>query len=927
MANAIPPVLVELQLETAKIKEQLTGISKKFDDFGATVSKQTSFLSSFKAAAAGVFAGNVMTQGLQMVKGALQGAVLEAQAYEKATAQLNAGIKSTGNLAGLSVEGLQAQAAALESLSAQDEIAIMKNQGLLQTFTNVRNVVGEGNDIFDQATLAMLNMGAKMGDNAGSAMQLGKALNDPLMGMNALRRVGVVFTEQQKQSIKTMVAAGDIMGAQKIILQELEVEFGGAAKAAGDTFAGAVFRAKDKVADFARTLITNLQPIVLSVGKTIGDLWNKYLSPLLKIINDNKDALLIFVGVLGTAYAAFKLYGVILAVVKTAQSLYAVAQVLMAGGQLASIASTNGLAASMLRLNAIMSANPIGLIVAALALVAAGFVIAWNNSETFRKVMISVGKAGLSAFSYLLEFLGLYATGVLKVVTGPMRLLLKGLEMLGVKGAGAALKDINGAIDNVGKFFDGAAKKVESYKKTLDGLADKKIKLPSFGAAKVDETTVVGAEAPGGGLTAAQVAAAKAAAKEKAKLLDKANKDVQVSYEKMNKVIAEAQEKGKEITDDYNKKVSSIKADHAKQETKARADHLTKQTSIYKDFAEKEVSIRKDYANKVIQLEVDAENKRAGIIQRSKDLLKNAFQNATKFDLASLMKDSDGSGATMVQRMKEKLTKILDLQRKAGELASKGFSQGFIQDVISQGPDAGNAMADSILSAAPETVKEMQSLYGKIQDVSENGMNKLADQMYDQMGLATQELREQYEQVSIDLTAALLKAEEIFAESIEENTKELNKALEANNKDLEEKLADIQVSLQEALLDAQEAYNEAIADLEKDTKKKLADLQDELLKTVAIIKELAGAKAAVAALAGSPAAPFLAGVTPTSVTPTYNPLKGNTLNSNTYAGQGTGANGAVTITQNISYPTASASEISAQTLSAIKFGTTSARTL
>jgi hypothetical protein len=568
-----------------------------------------------------------------------------------------------------------------------------------------------------------------------------------------------------------------------------------------------------------------------------------------------------------------------------------------------------------------------------------------------------------------------------------MRLLLKGLDLLGVKAAGEALKDINGAIDGVGKFFDGAAKKVEGYKKTLDGLADKKITLPSFGAPPETPATTTGAEAPGGGTTADQLKAAKASAAERAKLLKKAYEDVQDSYDKMNKVIVEAQEKGKEITEDYNKKIVSIRADHAKQETKARKDHLEKQTAIYKDFAEKEASIRednakrelairksisekelairKDYADKVIQLQVDAENKRAGIIQKSKDLLISAFQNATKFDLASLMKDSDGSGETMIERMQEKFTKVLDLQRKAGELASKGFSQAFIQDVISQGPEAGNAMADSILLASPESVLQMQSLYGKIQDVSENGMNKLADQMYEQMGLATQGLRDQYEQVGTDLTAALLKAAEAFTESmtknsadlteelknnsddlverLSENTKELNKALEENDKNLADTLADIQISLQEALFDAQEAYNEAIADLEKDTKAKLAELQAELLKTAAIIKELAGAKAAAAALAASPAAAILAEVKPildTNAGSIYNAGMRPTMGGGyqgynadmAYAMSAAGmaaakaalANtGGVTVTQNITYPTASASDISAQTLSAIKFGTTS----
>lgn len=813
MANAIPPVLVELQLETAKIKSQMEAVNKNFSDFGDTVKKQTSFLANFKAAAAGVFAGNVMTQGLQMVKGAIQGAVAEAQAYEKATAQLNAGIKSTGNLAGLSVEGLQAQAAALESLSAQDEIAIMKNQALLQTFTNVRNVVGEGNDIFDQATLAMLNMGAKMGDNAGSAMQLGKALNDPLMGMNALRRVGVVFTEQQKESIKAMVASGDIMGAQKIILQELEVEFGGAAAAAGDTFAGAVFRAKDKAADFARTLITNLQPILLSIGKTIGDLWSKYLTPLFKIINDNKEAILAFVAVLTAAYVALKVYNGILVVVKVAQQLYAVATVLMKGAQLASIASTNGLAASMLALNATMRANPVGIIVTALALLAAGFVYAWNNSETFRKVVINAFQAVLGGVSYALRALGDFVEFADKYLLAPFKMLLGALSNLpGVGKYAKAALDFIGDIPNM---LDSAANKVDSFAAGLDKLANKKIQIPGFGGAKETTTGTEGAEAPGGGVTAAQIAAAKKNAKEKAKLLKDANKDVAKSYEEMNKIIENARKNSVEMETELGKEVIKIN----------------------EQYAEKALKIDQEYADKAIKLEEDAMKKRASVIQKSKDLLINAFSSATKLDLADLMKDSDQTGASMVVRLKEKYRLITELQAKAGALASKGFSQTFIQDIISQGPIAGSAMADSILNSSPQTIDEIKALYGKVQDVSENGMVKLADQMYEGMGLATSDLAKEYEQIGVDLKNAL-----------DANSNELALALSANQKEL-----------QDALLAAQKAYNDAIDKLEKDTKDKLAELQEDLRKTAVIIRELSGAKAAASALAASPAAPIIAG--------------------------------------------------------------------
>lgn len=818
MASTIPPVLVELQLETANIKAQMEQLNKNFSNFGETVSKQTSFLSNFKTAAVGVFAGNVMTQGLQMLKSGIQGAIADAQQYEKVTAQLQAGIVSTGNAAGLSVEGLKAQASALESLSAVDENLILQSQAVFQTFTNVRNVVGEGNDIFNQASLAALDLSVKMGgDLQGATVQLGKALNDPVKGITALTRVGVVFTAAQKEQIKALVASGDVMGAQKIILAEMKTEFGGAAAAAGDTFAGAVFRAKDKAADFGRELILNLQPILLSIGKVVGDIYNNTLKPLFSWLGKNKEAVAAFAAVIATAVVGLYAYRAVMTIIKTVQAAYAVAQVLMTGGQLASIASTNGLAASMLRLNAIMAANPIGLIVAALALVAAGFVYAWNHSETFRKVVIAIAKGVVTYVAFMIRAWGQMIEVILKVVTGPLRMWLTVMSKLpGVgKYAKEGLDFINNGIGKVGDFADAAASKVESFKGTLDGLANKTIKVPGFGGKAGETGETPSAEAPGGGLTPEQLAKAKADAKEKKKLLDAANKDVKDSYAKMNTVIKDARTKSVEMETAFNKRV----------------------VEINKEYADKALKIQQEYADKATKLEEEAQEKRRSVIQKSKDLLINAFQNATKLDLADLMKDSDGSGATMVQRMKDKYAKIIELQKKAGELASLGFSQTFVQQVIAQGPDAGTAMATSILSSSPETIGEIKDLYGKINDVSENGMTKLADQMYSGMGLATSELAKEYAQIGVDLQEALAKNATELADSLAENQK----------------------NLQDALIEAQTAYNDAIDALEKDTMDKLATLQAELKKTAETIKQLSGAKAGAAALAGSPSAPILAG--------------------------------------------------------------------
>lgn len=154
-------------------------------------------------------------------------AIANAREANAAEAQLAAAIQSTGGAAGQSLEALTAHASALQDITNFSDDAIEGGQGLLLTFTNI------GGDVFPKATETMLDMSQAMGqDLKSSAIQLGKALNDPVEGISALTRIGVTFTEAQKEQIKAMVEAGDTAGAQMLILEELNREFGGSAEAA-----------------------------------------------------------------------------------------------------------------------------------------------------------------------------------------------------------------------------------------------------------------------------------------------------------------------------------------------------------------------------------------------------------------------------------------------------------------------------------------------------------------------------------------------------------------------------------------------------------------------------------------------------------------------------------------------------------------------
>ena len=108
-------------------------------------------------------------------------------------------------------------------------------------------------------------------DTTTSAMQLGKALNDPIKGMTALRRVGVTFTEAQEKQIKKLQESGDTMGAQKIILRELRDEFGGSAKAAGETFGGQINILRERFNNWAGDMVGKAIPMLKRLFEWFND--------------------------------------------------------------------------------------------------------------------------------------------------------------------------------------------------------------------------------------------------------------------------------------------------------------------------------------------------------------------------------------------------------------------------------------------------------------------------------------------------------------------------------------------------------------------------------------------------------------------------------------------------------------------------------
>lgn len=156
----------------------------------------------------------------------------EAREAEKVGKTTEAIIRATGGAAKISAKDISELAGSISDKVGMDDEAIQSGANLLLTFKNVRNEAGAGNDVFNRATKAAVDLSAAgFGSVESASKMLGKALNDPVAGLAAMGKAGVTFSDQQKEQIKTLVESGKTLEAQKLIMKEVESQVGGTAEA------------------------------------------------------------------------------------------------------------------------------------------------------------------------------------------------------------------------------------------------------------------------------------------------------------------------------------------------------------------------------------------------------------------------------------------------------------------------------------------------------------------------------------------------------------------------------------------------------------------------------------------------------------------------------------------------------------------------
>lgn len=352
-------------------------------------------------------------------------------------------------------------------------------QSKLLTFKNIAQEANVTGGLFDRATQAALDLqAAGFGEATQNAVQLGKALNDPVKGITALARSGVTFTEQEKAKIKTLVESGKMYEAQEVLLKAIETQVGGTAEAtATATFKiGAAFgHVRDELGTlllplferFADFMVNKVVPYATKFGETVGE---KGIGAGMKML----------AGTFTDATAKMGAFGnTILALTAAFVAL-----------RLVSIAAT----ISQNLFNVALLSNPIGITVAAVIALGVALVALYIKFEVVRKVVNAV-------INFIIGLLENWLNTWIRIIN----LIIDGINLL-IKAAnffGAGLKEIGhiGEVEfgRIGSAAEGARKKIGSVAEVTGAMAEKEGGVQKVVKALKDVSSAAGGGGGGGG--------------------------------------------------------------------------------------------------------------------------------------------------------------------------------------------------------------------------------------------------------------------------------------------------------------------------------------------------------------------------------------------------------------------------------------------
>lgn len=286
------------EVGSAAVKAALDNVRTATKGLGAEFAKLDNATDGLGNALKGLAASAAVATALGKI-------ATESSNAQQAQAQLAAVLKSTNAASGQTIDTLNAHAESLAQLTAFEDDAITSAQTLLLSFNKIAG------DTFPRATEAVLDLASMMAagtggvpDLKGAAIQVGKALQDPVLGVTALSRAGITFSEVQKETIKQLVDQNRLYDAQQIVLGELAVQTEGQARAVRNTLGGALRGLQNDFGNLFELTRTESQPVIAAI-QALSQVLQDIGPVMSRLVANNIPAL---VGAVGGLTAAFVTY-------------------------------------------------------------------------------------------------------------------------------------------------------------------------------------------------------------------------------------------------------------------------------------------------------------------------------------------------------------------------------------------------------------------------------------------------------------------------------------------------------------------------------------------------------------------------------------------------------------------------------------------
>ena len=294
-----------------------------------------------------VFAG--ITSGIQTLIGELKSTITEASTAQEAQAKLNAILSATGETSGITAGQVNDLANEMQRLTRFEDDTVVSASTVMLTFRTISSTT------FPQAMKAAADLAAMWGmDLTSAARMVGRALDAPGEGLGMLTRLGVRFTDQQKEMLQQLTATGRGAEAQAQILDILNSKFGGTAQAMVNTYAGRMEQLHNTFGNIKEEIGGAFLPVLEDLAKALTETFEGQGSAVTNFANSLKDAIYS----LQTTWAGLVIQaakvGAILDFLKSATASFA--SFWVTAFEMA-VLSVKILAGSLLGVNAILAGN------------------------------------------------------------------------------------------------------------------------------------------------------------------------------------------------------------------------------------------------------------------------------------------------------------------------------------------------------------------------------------------------------------------------------------------------------------------------------------------------------------------------------------------------------------------------------------------